>query len=159
MTTPDFVLGLRRHVGHAPLPLVGVTAIVVDGVGRVLMGTRSDNGAVQPVSGIVEPGEEPADTAVREVLEEAGVVVRVTRLALVHRMPRVMYANGDIVDYLVLTFRCEWVSGHPSPADGELTDVAWMDADAALHVVDTDHRRRMVAALGREPAAIFLDGR
>ena len=28
MATPDFVLDLRRHVGTAPLPLVGVTAVV-----------------------------------------------------------------------------------------------------------------------------------
>ena len=29
--TPDFVLELRRHVGTMPLPLVGVTAVIVPG--------------------------------------------------------------------------------------------------------------------------------
>lgn len=99
MPTPDFVLELREQIGHRALPLVGVTAIVVRGE-RILLGTRADNGNLQPVSGIVEPHEEPADAAVREVLEEAGVVVRATRLAWVHQMERVTYANGDMVDYL-----------------------------------------------------------
>lgn len=156
MATPDFVLRLRERVGHAPLPLVGVTAIVVH-EGRLLVGTRADNGAVQPVSGIVEPGEEPADAAVREVREEAGVVVRATRLAQVHRMPPVTYANGDRADYLVLTFRCEWVSGDPYPADGELTRVGWIDA-GDLRDIDDDHRRRIAAALRADGPAWFIGG-
>ena len=35
---------------------------------------RSDNGEWTPVTGIVDPGEEPAVGAVREALEETGVV-------------------------------------------------------------------------------------
>jgi hypothetical protein len=45
------------------------------------------------------------------------------RLALVQQIPRITYANGDQADYLDLVFRCEWVSGDPHPADGELTEV------------------------------------
>ena len=75
MATPDFVVSLRERIGHAPLPLVGVTAVIVRG-DEVLVGRRADNGAWQCVSGIVDPGEEPADAAVREALEEAGIVVR-----------------------------------------------------------------------------------
>ena len=87
MPTPDFVLELRKLIGHEPLSLVGVTAVVFRGE-KVLVGRRADNGRVQFVSGIVDPGEEPADAAVRECLEEAGIVVRADRLALVHTMPR-----------------------------------------------------------------------
>ena len=161
MPTPDFVLELRAQIGHAPLPLVGVTAVVLrEDSGRgtlVLLGRRADNGALQPVSGIVEPGEEPADTAVREVHEEAGVSARVTRLALVHQMPRVMYANGDAVDYLTLTFRCEWVAGDPFPADGELTEVGWFSIHD-LSGVDGDHRRRIAAALSPDAQTVFDGG-
>ncbi len=42
MATPDFVLSLREHIGHAPLPLVGVTAVIVRD-GEVLLGRRADN--------------------------------------------------------------------------------------------------------------------
>ena len=75
MPIPDFILELRELVGTRPLPLVGVTAVVIRDH-QVLLGRRSDNGALTPVTGIVDPGEEPADAAVREALEEAGVVVR-----------------------------------------------------------------------------------
>ena len=156
MATPDFVLSLREHIGHAPLPLVGVTAVIVRD-GEVLLGRRADNGAWQCVSGIVDPGEEPADAAVRETLEEASIVVRATRLALVQQLDRITYANGDRVDYLDLVFRCVWVTGDPHPADGELTEVGWFALDDLSHV-DEFHRRKIAAALRDTESAEFFGG-
>ncbi|WP_430645019.1 NUDIX hydrolase [Agromyces sp. GXS1127] len=148
MPTPDFVLELRRHVGTAPLPLVGVTAVILR-EGGVLLGRRSDTGALTPITGIVDPGEEPAVAAAREALEEAGVRIRVDRLAWVHQVPRVVYGNGDRADYLDLTFRCSWVEGEPHPADGEMTDLRWHDP-AELGEVNEEHRRRIEAALAAD---------
>lgn len=157
MATPDFVLSLRARIGHAPLPLVGVTAVVFRD-DRVLLGRRADNGAWQCVSGIVDPGEEPADAAVRECGEEAGVVVRVARLALVQQLPRITYANGDQVDYLDLVFRCTWLSGDPAPVDGELTEVGWYDLDDLSHV-DAFHVDKIAAAAAADGPALFAGGR
>lgn len=157
MTTPEFVLALREKIGTAPLPLVGVTAVVFRDE-KVLLGKRSDNGAWQCVSGIVDPGEEPADAAVRECLEEAGIVVRVERLAFVQQLPRTTYANGDQVDYLDLVFRCAWVSGDPHPADGELTEVGWF-ALGELGEVDQPHVRKIALAIAEDDPAGFIGGR
>jgi 8-oxo-dGTP pyrophosphatase MutT (NUDIX family) len=157
MPTPDFILELREMVGTHPLPLVGVTAVVVHD-GRVLLGRRSDNGHLTPITGIVDPGEEPADAAVRETLEEAGVVCRVDRLAWVHQIPRVTYPNGDQSDYLDLTFRCSWVSGEPYPVDGEMTEVGWYDLQALPELEQPDMHRRIASALQDEPAR-FEGGR
>ncbi|MFT3798793.1 NUDIX hydrolase [Microbacterium sp.] len=157
MATPAFVLALREKIGHDPLPLVGVTAVVFKDE-KVLVGRRADNGAWQCVSGIVEPGEEPADAAVRECLEEAGVVVRATRLALVHQLPRITYANGDQVDYLDLVFRCEWVSGSPHPADGELTEVGWYGLGELVDVAQV-HVRKIALAIAEDDPASFAGGR
>lgn len=157
MATPEFVLSLRERVGHAPLPLVGVTAVVFKDE-KVLLGRRADNGSWQCVSGIVEPGEEPADTAVRECREEAGVDVRATRLALVQRLPRVTYANGDHVDYLDLVFRCDWVSGEPHPADGELTEVGWYGLGELVEV-DPQHVRKIALAIAEDDPTSFHGGR
>ena len=156
MTTPDFVLRLRERIGHDPLPLVGVTAVVFRGE-KVLLGRRTDNGAWDAISGIVEPGEEPADAAAREVLEEAGIVVSVDRLALVHQLPRITYANGDQVDYLDLVFRCTWVSGEPHPADGELSEVGFYDL-GALGDLDPSHVRRVALAIAEDDPAHFRRG-
>ena len=55
----------------------GVSAVVVHDDGRLLLGRRSDNGLWAVVSGILEPGEQPAHAAVREVLEEGGVSAQI----------------------------------------------------------------------------------
>lgn len=157
MTTPHFVLRLRERIGTAPLPLVGVTAVVFRG-DDVLVGRRADNGMLQCVSGIVDPGEEPADAAVRECLEEAGVVVRARRLALVQQIPRITYANGDQADFLDLVFRCTWVSGEPHPADGELTEVGWLGLHE-LGEMDAAHVRKIALAVPEDDPAVFAGGR
>ena len=80
MPTPEFILELRKKVGHDLLWLMGVSGYVEDEQGRVLLGKRSDTGEWAMVYGINEPGEEPADTVAREVKEETGVDIVVTDL-------------------------------------------------------------------------------
>ena len=155
MPTPEFVLDLRRHVGTAPLPLIGVTAVILRG-DRVLLGRRADTGALTPITGIVDPGEEPAVTARREALEAAGVVIRVDALAWVHHVPRVTYPNGDQADYLDLTFRCTWLDGEPYSADGEMVDLAWHPI-ADLGGMAAEHRDRVLVAAGGVAATRFED--
>ena len=61
MATPQFILDLRRHIGHAPLWLAGSSAVVVrDGPRgpQVLLVQRADDGEWTPVCGIIEPGGE-----------------------------------------------------------------------------------------------------
>jgi 8-oxo-dGTP pyrophosphatase MutT (NUDIX family) len=50
-----------------------VSAVVVHEDGRLLLGQRSDNGPWTVVSGIPEPGEQPALAVVREKAEETGI--------------------------------------------------------------------------------------
>ncbi len=128
MATPDFILTLREKIGTDPLWLTGVSAVVLH-EGRVLLVKRADNGAWTPVTGIVDPGEEPATAAERETLEEAGIVARAIGLTWVHVIPPITYANGDQSQFLDLVFRCEYVSGEPFPVDGENTEVAWFPLD------------------------------
>ncbi len=129
MATPDFILTLREKIGTDPLWLTGVSAVVLHD-GEVLLVKRADNGAWTPVTGIVDPGEEPATAAERETLEEAGIVARATALTWVHVIPPITYANGDQSQFLDLVFRCEYVTGEPFPVDGENTEVAWFPLDA-----------------------------
>ena len=133
MPTPPFILQLREKIGHAPLWLTGITAVVVrpgpTGVDEVLLVKRVDNGLWTPVGGIVEPGEHPADTALREVYEETAVTARIVRLAWVTVLPPVTYANGDQTQYVSLVFRCAWVSGTPRVNDDESTQVRFCPVD------------------------------
>ena len=108
MPTPEFILELRKKVGHDLLWLMGVSGYVEDEQGRVLLGRRSDTGEWAMVYGINEPGEEPADTVAREVKEETGVDVIVTDLVSVKSSRKVLtYANGDNTMYMDHLFVCK----------------------------------------------------
>jgi 8-oxo-dGTP pyrophosphatase MutT (NUDIX family) len=141
MPIPEFIVELRRHIGHAPLWLSGATAVVIRDQ-QVLLIQRSDNHAWAPVTGVVDPGENPADCAVREVLEEAGIHVVARRLALVSVSRPMVHANGDRAQYLDLTFRMDWVAGEPFPADDECLQARWVDL-AELPDMSVDMRRRV----------------
>ena len=78
MPIPPFVVALRELVGTRELWLPAVTAVVrrgAPGQQEVLLTERADNGQWAPITGILDPGEEPAVGAAREALEETGVVV------------------------------------------------------------------------------------
>lgn len=133
MPIPEFIVELRKHVGHDMLWLIGTTAWVFrDGEhGReVLLVRRSDNGKWTPVTGVVEPGEHPIDTARREVLEETGVECRVERLMGVNVQCPSRHVNGDLTQYLDHEWVCEYVSGEARVADDESTEVRWYPLDA-----------------------------
>jgi predicted RNase H-like nuclease/ADP-ribose pyrophosphatase YjhB (NUDIX family) len=121
---PDFIVDIRRLVGDHPLWLPGITAVIRRG-DEVLLVKRADNGHWTPVTGIADPGEEPAVTAAREAMEETGTRIRVDRLAATSVHPEVTYDNGDRAAYLDLTFACTWLDGEAHVADDESSDVRW----------------------------------
>ena len=153
MATPDFVLALREKIGSDPLWLSGVTAVVFKG-DEILLVRRSDNGAWTPVTGIIDPGEQPATAAIREVEEEADVIATVERLVQVGVTAPVVYPNGDKSQYLDLVFRLRYESGTPFPADGENTEAAWFPVDD-LPPMSDDMIERVRAAVENRAEAEF----
>lgn len=155
MPVPEFVRRLRSHVGSDLLWLPGVTAVILDDADRVLLARRSDNGRWALVSGIVEPGEEPARALAREVAEEVGLVVEVVALAYVDVTPPMTYPNGDRAQYLDHTFWCRVVAGEAVVGDDESTDVGWFALDALPEPMTATSRDRLAQALAyrEDPAA------
>ena len=133
--TPEFIVELRRHIGHAELWLIGVTVIVVRGEAgaeEVLLVRRADDGRWTPVTGIVDPGEEPDVAGVREVLEETALSAEMTSLLAVQTTRKIEYPNGDRARFLDHAFLARVVGragasgAEPHPSDGENTEVAWV---------------------------------
>ncbi|NSC20275.1 NUDIX domain-containing protein [Streptomyces albus subsp. chlorinus] len=133
MATPDFIRDLRLFAGHQLLYLPGVSAVVFDERGRVLLGRRADTGGWSVIGGIPEPGEQPADCAVREVFEETNVRCVPERVALVHGLEKpVTYPNGDICQFMDITFRCRATAEAAAQArvnDDESLEVGWFGTD------------------------------
>jgi 8-oxo-dGTP pyrophosphatase MutT (NUDIX family) len=150
---PDFIRELRRHIGTAELWLPGVTAVVRRD-DELLLVQRADTGEWAPVTGIVDPGEDPGVTARREVLEETGVVATVDRLAWVQALPAMTHVNGDRATYLDHTFACTYVSGVAHVADDESTDVRWFALDALPPMKQT-LAERVACVLADEPVTRF----
>lgn len=146
MPTPDFILQLRSKIGHDLLWLPGVTAVVLDDAGRVLLGQRADNRLWTLITGILDPGEHPARGVVREVLEETAVVAEVECLAEVHAGRPMEFVNGDKAQFLTLTFRCRYVSGQARVNDDESAQVGWFGLDELPELTEY-HRDRLQAAL------------
>lgn len=132
MPTPPYILNIRKKIGHDLLFMAGVTAIVINAAGEVLLQRRSDNGDWDLVSGILDPGEEPANAVVREVWEEAGLTVYPERIVGVYSGPSYLtrYPNGDEVIYLDIVFACRPVSGEPRINDEESLEIGYYSLNA-----------------------------
>jgi 8-oxo-dGTP pyrophosphatase MutT (NUDIX family) len=153
-----FLRELRAKVGHDLLQLVGVSAVVINERGHVLLVHAKETGRWMPVGGMVEPGEEPADAAVREVLEESGVQVAAEHLVGVYDGPAVTYGNGDRSHYVTVVFRCRPIAGQPRCDGFETTDARYFPADQLPPLRD-DHRRNIEDAVAGRPDAVFRGGR
>ncbi|MBN0043642.1 NUDIX domain-containing protein [Streptomyces actuosus] len=138
MAIPDFIRALRDSAGRQLLWLPGVTAIVFDDRGRVLLGRRADTLRWSVIGGIPDPGEQPAACAVREVHEETAVHCVAERVVLVQALDPVTYANGDVCQYMDITFRCRAVGGEAQVNDDESVEVGWFEADALPELDEAD---------------------
>jgi 8-oxo-dGTP pyrophosphatase MutT (NUDIX family) len=110
----------KTHIRHGPRLAhqgqlrLGCSAILLDESGtHVLLTRRSDNGQWCLPGGRVDAGESVAEAAIREVLEETGLQVRVRHLSGVYSDPDqlIVYPDGNQVHMIVLAFVVELVSG------------------------------------------------
>ena len=125
----DYVKHLREVVGHEELLQLPSVAIALrDEDGRVLLARHVETGIWGLPGGGIEPGETPADAAVREFWEETGVLVRLTRLIGVFGSSEhiVRYRNGDRTSYVAATFEAAAVSGRLSADPSELLEIRFV---------------------------------
>jgi ADP-ribose pyrophosphatase YjhB (NUDIX family) len=125
----DHLNNLRQYVGHAPLLMVGATALIVDAQERLLLMKRSDSGCWAPPGGAVELGEVVEDAARREVREETGLEVGKMSLFGVFSGPELFhrYPNGDEVYNVTIVYHALYTGGDIR-LNSEHTEWRWFAA-------------------------------
>lgn len=135
MAMSGWLRDARAAVGHAVLVVPGVSALVSDDQGRILLVRHSDDGLWNVPGGAVEPDESPANAVRREIREETGLEVEPTRLVGVSGGPsfRVRYPNGDETSYVIASFACRIVDGTLTPDGEEVLEArffSWSETEA-----------------------------
>ncbi|MGH2504738.1 MAG: NUDIX hydrolase [Ktedonobacterales bacterium] len=125
---------------------IGVFATIVDAAGRALLCHRRDHDFWGQPGGGLEPGETPWEGVVREVREETGLDVEVTRLAGVYSQPA--------SDNLVFSFRCEATAGALTLND-EADDLGYFALDTLPANLFAEHAQRIRDACGAAEAALL----
>ncbi len=99
---------------------LGCSAVIFDRTHqKVLLTRRADNGLWCLPGGAMEAGESAAEACEREVLEETGLSVRVTRLIGVYSDPNqlVVYPDGYKAFVVALSFEAEITGGQLGLSD------------------------------------------
>ena len=127
----NYILDLRKVVGHRTLIQVGAGIIVEDEQGRVLLQLRSDNHCWGYCGGSMEIDEQAEETARRELLEETGLISEELELFGVFSGPdyHYVYPNGDEVSNVDIVFLCRKYSGSLKCQEGEVDDLRFFAPD------------------------------
>jgi 8-oxo-dGTP pyrophosphatase MutT (NUDIX family) len=104
MPLSEHLLRIREKVGHDLLILPSAAVAILDEQGRILMGLHSERSLWVLPGGLIEPGELPADGAVREVWEETGLFVELTGILGVFGGENWWYYSMEIASYVNVVF-------------------------------------------------------
>ena len=133
----------------------GVSAVIVDADGRVLLQQRTDNGRWGLPGGAVEFGESVVDALHREVAEETGLTIEVGRLIGVYSHPDihqvVTYPDGNVFHFVSTCFECRPVGGTLTLGT-ETSGLAWFTPPEWPTDLMPMHRVRIDDALQRAPS-------
>lgn len=159
MPISDYIKNLRAKIGKDLLLVPGVTAVVINPRGEVLLQLRRDTGTWAPPSGGVEPGETIAECAIREVREEAGIEVRPEAIVAVLSGEdyTVTYPNGDKLATVTTVFRCRPLDDiSPRVNDDESQAIRYFHCDALPENMLPRHRWMIGLALN-DGGGVYFD--
>ncbi|CUU54559.1 NUDIX hydrolase [Frankia sp. CcI49] len=108
--------------------VVGGSAVVVDGEGRILLQRRADTGKWALPGGQMDIGESFANCVIRETKEETGFDVRIDRIIGIYSDPHHVFAydNGEIRQQFNICCACT-ITGGSVQVSEESTAVGFHD--------------------------------
>ena len=142
------------RIGKEGRVSLGASAVIFDADRmKVLLTKRADNGRWCLPSGKMEPGESIEEACAREVLEETGLVVTLSRLIGLYSTPHqlIEYADGNKIQVVSGCFEGVVESGTLITSD-ETTDFGYFGAEeiAKMDVME-NHLERIADAFAESP--------
>lgn len=146
------------RIGATAQLKIGAAAAIFDAQReRILLTQRADNAQWCLPGGGMEPGESIVEACVREVWEETGLEVRITRLIGVYSSPHRIteYNDGNRFQFVSLLFEAEPLNLEVCLGE-ECLAWGWFTPDEAneLEMLDS-HRERLPDAFAHYTAAFF----
>lgn len=158
MAISEYLERLRKYVGNDLLLMPCVSVLIRDEQGRILLQQRADNLEWGLPGGALDPGENLAATAIREVKEETGLDVEIVRLIGVYSDPvhsYYTYINGDRVQAIITMFEARFISGELTPDNYETRKLAYFSADSLPERISDKQRIRIKDALSNKKEAFI----
>lgn len=127
----NYIMDLRKVVGHAPLLQAGASIIIENEDGQVLLGKRTDNHQWGHAGGSIELGETVEEAAKRELFEEMGLVADEMELFYINsgEETHYIYPNGDEVYNVEIIYICRKYHGTIKRQEEEVEELKFFDVD------------------------------
>lgn len=127
----NYIMDLRKYVGHAPLLQCAGSVIVENEKGEVLLGRRTDNHMWGYSGGSVELGETVEECAKRELFEEMGLEAEELKLFTVNSGPEAhyIYPNGDEVYNVEIVYLCRKYHGEIKRQEEEVEEIRFFSLE------------------------------
>ena len=151
-------LKFGERIGKQGVLRPGASGLIFDQAReKVLLTRREDNGQWCLPGGGMDPGESAAEACAREVLEETGLQVLVTKLVGIYTTPHLLieYPDGNKFQPVTFSFEAQ-VTGGELKLSEETTDFGYFTV-AELETMDLmgNHLHRIYDAIKNQLEAVF----
>ena len=151
-------LKFGERIGREGVLRPGASALIFDEAReRILLTRREDNGRWCLPGGGMDPGESAAEACVREVSEETGLNVKVTKLVGIYTSPDLLieFPDGNQIQPVAFSFEAE-ITGGELGLSNETIAFGWYTV-AEIEAMDTmeHHITRIHDALKNVPEAVY----
>jgi ADP-ribose pyrophosphatase YjhB (NUDIX family) len=152
----EWMRSVGKGVPGYVTPKIAVGAAVGNDAGELLLIQRADSGFWLFPTGWADVGYSAAEIVVKEVKEETGIDVEVTRLIAVLDGIRQGFTRTPLYSLL---FQCRPVGGELAPHPLETADVGWFDREHLPSPLSGlgAWGDRVFSALAGEPVDVYFD--